>query len=197
MQESIVSATLTLLHPLIREWIPYPSLQKAVEKDVRESLSLVDNDEFATGFQNAMPLPGVPASAYRIRMLEIEPDQHVIAGIRFRPDPAMAFVHVYARDFELTANSQALSLRETLHDSFKMLDPGCMRINTAVDSAEEAILGEFPGTTDFLTVAAPVSFLQQQPSPEHLECIHLQHASWPECFERYSRAYDEFHISSP
>jgi hypothetical protein len=114
MLESIVSATLTRLHQLIREWVAYPSLYKAVEKDVRESLSLADSDEFATGFQNAMTLPGVPTSAYRIRMLEIGPDQHVVAGIRFRPDPAMAFIQVYQRNFEIQSGSQALSLRETL-----------------------------------------------------------------------------------
>jgi hypothetical protein len=78
-----------------------------------------------------------------------------------------------------------------------MFDPSYLRISTAVDSSEEAILAGIPGTTDFLTVAAPVSFLQQQPPPEHLERIHLRQSPWPESFDRYSHAYDELHTSVP
>jgi hypothetical protein len=185
------------MHPLIHAWVPRATLRRAVERHVQGFLSLVDNDEFATGLRIAMPLPGVATSAYRIRMLEIGPDQQVIAGIRFRPDPAMAFVDVYARNFAIASRSQVSALRETMLDCFKIFGPGCVRISTAVDSPEEAVLAGFPGSTDFLTVAAPVSQLQRQPPPAHLERIHLRQSSCQESFDRYSRAFDAFHASVP
>jgi len=185
------------VHPLIRLGLPPAELRGTIATSVAEALRCVDNRAFARRFHAAMPVPGAPLEAYAYHLLAIESGQHLIAGIRFRGDPPFSFVEVYARDFPIERAETSAAMLDVTRRTFAVFTPSYLRVHVAAGSLEDTVIEQFPGSTDFFTMAGLVRTLQAHPLPPHMDRLQLVPATSTAFYDAYLDAYRDVHAATP
>jgi RimJ/RimL family protein N-acetyltransferase len=93
LAEEFAAYAIDQAHPLVREWCG-KELQRNFRESAYHSMDVLTNEEFAQRFANDMALPGVPASSFKDRLLDID-GYRLIAGIHFRNlNPEFPFVGI-------------------------------------------------------------------------------------------------------
>lgn len=163
------------------------NLKKEIESDLNHLAELALPEVFIERF-NYFKLNGTTAEDFRERILEVEKDKFIMAGIRFRGlNVNKPFISI-AANFEITSNRLS-SLAELIRKEFSIFKPTAFQFHLP----SEVILTA-PGLgIDRYTVAGTVENLIEHKLPERIETVEIVELNNAEFYNDYLNEYKIFH----
>ena len=166
-------------------------LKKEIASGLDELAKLSRPEVYIEGF-NYFKLDGTTAEDFRERILEVEKDQFIMAGIRFRGlNVNKPFISIIA-NFEVTSDRLS-GIAELIKKEFSIFKPIAFHFH--LPSEIKLIAPELE--IDRYTIVGSVRNLTDYYLPEHAETVELVELSSTEFYDEYLNEYNIFHVKNP
>jgi hypothetical protein len=180
-------------NPILTGWLGTERLTSALRESLRPTLTRMFDDELAAGFRSCCPVDGVPASAYKNRLLKDDVVGEWLAGIRFKNlDLASPFVDVLVTETPLDAANIGRIVAASAKE-FSPFRPQRVRFHRSSHLAPQASLL----LPDRVYVAAPLTRIAGRPAPPSADRIRLASGRIATRYDQYASSYAELLDQEP
>lgn len=167
------------------------NLKKEISSDLSQLAELSLPEVYIERF-NYFKLDGPAAEDFRERILEVEKDKFIMAGIRFKGlNIKKPFISIIA-NFVITNNMLPI-LGELIKNEFSVFKPVAFQFQ--LPSESELIAPELE--VDRYTIVGPVEDLIEHKLPDRTEKVELVELKTTEFYDEYLNEYKIFHEKNP
>lgn len=194
---SAVAARHATLDPRILAWVGTDVAREHLRSELLAQVERIDDLVLARAFQQACPIPGAAAEAYRNAWLDLPGGGWALVGIRFRGlDRARPFVDLVATDRPLDASGTVQRLARAGAEHYAVFGPRHLRLLVPAhgDAWRGALEGAF---VERYVLAAPVDALLREPAPDGRDSLTLRPLAVPEGGRRVRAAYAQLAALDP
>lgn len=171
-----------------QQWFPESYLKQRLTLGLRRDIVLMFDLSSAIAFHNYCPVESAAVKDYLNKLITLPDKNQLIASIRFdRLDTAFPFVEIDQLTFD-AIDYDPTQLLHSINPVFAVFKPEYVRFFSAQDS--QTLM------CDTRFVVGLLDDILQHP-PEQAERVRVERVHNLRQYERYSRAYDAFHVQMP